>query len=326
MAEETKPKRELVKQLEPGEQITNSRHETFEVVRHYTGRYYLVRFLETGALQYVNAHNRFQALDRSKPFVCGVGYMRRDEPMFMFEGDNNRIYQKWHQMISRCYNHNDKKHKNYEGVTVCEEWHNFFNFYNWLKAQGKSNQPEWCLDKDLFSPPDHKYYSPETCCLIPGAINSSIKWIVENPSEVTKKSLHNSRYLSRLLVTYDENLDDRVKAKLWAVCRANGYDPLTTKCDMRIEEIQKQMDAAEERAAKRISELEAAKDELEKRISDYERRDNSSKSTLELFKLMPVRGFVDHLGKVYRLDSAFDLYNILNKVRQDMQAAQRPPG
>ncbi len=42
------------------------------------------------------------------------------------------IYRRWADMKSRCFNENNKKYKHYggRGITVCESWMEFENFYN----------------------------------------------------------------------------------------------------------------------------------------------------------------------------------------------------
>lgn len=46
---------------------------------------------------------------------------------------NTRLYNIWLKMKSRCYNHNDSKYKYYgaKGITICEDWRDFNNFYSW---------------------------------------------------------------------------------------------------------------------------------------------------------------------------------------------------
>src|SRR3954470_3418474 len=40
------------------------------------------------------------------------------------------LYQRWVQMLKRCYNEQQNSYKNYggRGITVCEHWHSFENF------------------------------------------------------------------------------------------------------------------------------------------------------------------------------------------------------
>lgn len=44
---------------------------------------------------------------------------------------NTRVYKTWESMLARCYNKNNNRYKNYgaKGVTVCERWFKFANFY-----------------------------------------------------------------------------------------------------------------------------------------------------------------------------------------------------
>lgn len=79
-------------------------------------------------------------------------------------------YRKWHSILERtspAYNCSA-----YEHVSVCEEWLTLSNFKRWFD----DNYIEgFAIDKDLFSPPEHKTYSPETCCFLPRIINNAIK-------------------------------------------------------------------------------------------------------------------------------------------------------
>jgi hypothetical protein len=45
---------------------------------------------------------------------------------------NSKLYTKWKEMKGRCLNEKDKGYKNYgrRGITVCNDWLEFENFYN----------------------------------------------------------------------------------------------------------------------------------------------------------------------------------------------------
>lgn len=81
-------------------------------------------------------------------------------------------------MVDRCYNPNSKDYKNYgaRGVTICEEWHNIYNFAVWFE---KNFVQDWEIDKDLmeYKYPDRKEYSPETCLMIPPDLNTALRCI-----------------------------------------------------------------------------------------------------------------------------------------------------
>lgn len=51
---------------------------------------------------------------------------------------NTRLYNVWSDMKKRCYNTKNVDYKNYggRGITVCDEWMDFQNFYDWAIANG----------------------------------------------------------------------------------------------------------------------------------------------------------------------------------------------
>lgn len=76
-------------------------------------------------------------------------------------------------MLKRCYDKNWKqKHPTYKDCTVCDEWHNFQNFAQWYEENYYEIPGEIMqLDKDILIK-GNKVYSPDTCCFVPGDINS----------------------------------------------------------------------------------------------------------------------------------------------------------
>lgn len=70
-----------------------------------------------------------------------------------------RIWQIWECMKQRCYNPSQISYKNYgaKGIRVCEEWHNFENFYNWSLNNGYETN----LTIDRID--NNKDYSPNNC-------------------------------------------------------------------------------------------------------------------------------------------------------------------
>jgi hypothetical protein len=71
-----------------------------------------------------------------------------------------RTYNVWENIIDRTTNPNNKSYKNYggRGITVCEEWRDFRNFYKDIGELGKG------LDIDRID--NDKGYSKENCRLI----------------------------------------------------------------------------------------------------------------------------------------------------------------
>lgn len=54
---------------------------------------------------------------------------------------NTRIYQIWANIKYRCFNSNCSAYKDYggKGITICDEWLDFMNFYNWAINNGYSD-------------------------------------------------------------------------------------------------------------------------------------------------------------------------------------------
>ena len=104
------------------------------------------------------------------PIVYDTGYCGNASP------DQHKYeYHKWQKMISRCYNPKDKKYKNYGavGVYVCERWKCFEYFLeDFSHIEGYEEGVRQSLDKDIKASSEPKYYSLDTCCLVPIGQNS----------------------------------------------------------------------------------------------------------------------------------------------------------
>lgn len=72
---------------------------------------------------------------------------------------NTKLYSIWNEMRCRCNNPNDKNYKRYgaKGISVCEEWNNFRNFYPWAFANGYQEG----LSIDRIDPAGD--YEPSNC-------------------------------------------------------------------------------------------------------------------------------------------------------------------
>lgn len=104
--------------------------------------------------------------------VYGVGYFGNGEYKAWENGKNTRIYNTWYDMLKRCYDKEyHKKQPTYKDCKVCDEWCNFQNFGDWYNENYYEIEGEKMhLDKDILVK-HNKIYSPETCVIVPQAIN-----------------------------------------------------------------------------------------------------------------------------------------------------------
>lgn len=69
------------------------------------------------------------------------------------------IYSVWNAMLRRCTNTKDVNYKHYggRGITVCEEWKEYINFYNWAINNNYSEK----LTLDRIN--NNESYCPNNC-------------------------------------------------------------------------------------------------------------------------------------------------------------------
>lgn len=84
------------------------------------------------------------------------------------DGKIIKSYDCWTDMLNRCYSTRIQiAQPRYVGCSVAEEWLLFSNFKLWFDSRYR---PGYELDKDLLAP-GNRIYSPDTCVLIPTALN-----------------------------------------------------------------------------------------------------------------------------------------------------------
>lgn len=87
------------------------------------------------------------------------------------KGVKTHSYAVWRGMIRRCYKEEmQDKHPTYIGCFVCDEWHDFQVFAEWVDNQ-KYGSCGYQLDKDILVS-GNRVYSPEACCFIPSELNT----------------------------------------------------------------------------------------------------------------------------------------------------------
>lgn len=133
---------------------------------------FTIQFINTQSI-YKNVRlvgNNSTKRDGFEPSLYGVGclgyYNSKNETDV-----NKRLRNTWEQMVSRCYNVNDKSYKHYvnNGVFVCDRWLVLSNFIEdastlpgWIKYKNGDNV---VLDKDYYG--NNNIYNPVTTCFVP---------------------------------------------------------------------------------------------------------------------------------------------------------------
>ncbi len=161
--------------------------------------------------------------------VAGVGYNSEKIPTGYTDANGKwhicRIYSKWFNMIQRCYAVNHVAYKAYGavGVTVCKDWHDFAEYYNWTRAQFKPNPIQSSTgSKSLRNPQadkdgmgDSKTYSPDTCLYISHRLNT----FLVNHSDTEKGLLLGVGYLGK------QNYTNTFQARLVGAYNKAGCYP-----------------------------------------------------------------------------------------------------
>lgn len=133
-----------------------------EVLKYTNCTNVKVRFLDTGYIAIATTSRiRSGAIkDKMRPSVFGVGYVGGDS--FSCTRDP-LIYGAWQGVLQRCYDEKFKsRYPTYKDCTVCDEWHNFQVFAEWMSSQDYIGKQ---IDKDI-KVKGNKHYSPETCTFV----------------------------------------------------------------------------------------------------------------------------------------------------------------
>ena len=153
-----------------GEVGTNNKGYQYIIVKEYTNNTRLIRFLESGYLLFA----KFKELDKGKikdpyqPSVCGVGIigLKIDHPQ------SHYLYDRWRDMLRRCYDKNCKLYDSYggSGVTVCDEWKYFKNYIEDIESLPNADKLKlknecWQIDKDIIKE-NNKIYCKEYCSVV----------------------------------------------------------------------------------------------------------------------------------------------------------------
>lgn len=104
--------------------------------------------------------------------LCGVGRIGSTRSVDA-SGKIKKSFNAWRGMIHRCYYQKAAEYTpTYLNCTVCDEWLYYANFESWWNENYyEIDNQRMCVDKDILVK-GNKVYSPQTCLIVPQAINS----------------------------------------------------------------------------------------------------------------------------------------------------------
>lgn len=143
-----------------------------EVVEYFSSKRVDVKFVDTGFTTSVESGQlrSGRVKDKLKPTIFGVAFLGDNDYPSCPKGVPTQEYRTWFNMLDRCYNpERSDRNKCYENATVCDEWHNYGNFYEWFQEQYFEKGMH--LDKDIKGD-GSLVYSPENCCFVTPAENN----------------------------------------------------------------------------------------------------------------------------------------------------------
>ena len=153
-----------------GALFKSNKYGVVEVVKYENKSRVLVKFLDTGNIDYSDSRQiRSGALkDHSAFDVVGVG---RNDLYRHSTACKGKCYQMWFNMLFRCYNNGGSV--GYEDCWVCTEWLTYSKFREWFLCNSITTEFKiaYQIDKDL-KVYGNKIYSPDTCFLVSPKINT----------------------------------------------------------------------------------------------------------------------------------------------------------
>lgn len=161
-----------------GEERFNNQNCLMKIVKYNDANNIIVEFQDEYVAKVHTSYRHFINGKVKNPFYKSVFNVGIVGEKYQTKINNKHIkeYIAWSGMLERCFDIKYKENRPaYEYVTCCNEWLNFENFYEWLHSQSNFNKwydgKRWALDKDILIR-GNKFYSPESCCLVPINVNS----------------------------------------------------------------------------------------------------------------------------------------------------------
>lgn len=158
--------------MAPGARHMNNQRGELEVIEYQDSRNVRVKFVGSGYETTARADNirKGKVKDKYLPSVCGVGHVGEGDFIVMNGNKLTKEYQTWVSMLKRCYDQKlQARNPTYVGCSVCDEWHNFQAFAEWMATQDHEGKH---LDKDI-KVKGNKVYSPDVCLFVTQAENTT---------------------------------------------------------------------------------------------------------------------------------------------------------
>lgn len=158
-----------------GETSINNKGEKMTIVKYSDANNISVKFDDETIVENVSykSFRLGQIKNPNNPSVYNKGYLGQGKHKARDGNKSSRVYDAWHNMLTRCYNTKYQESKpTYIGCDVSEEFLNFQMF-----AEFYTNET-WCddlcliPDKDILCHETSKIYSKETVLLVDARINS----------------------------------------------------------------------------------------------------------------------------------------------------------
>lgn len=168
---------------------------------------------DCGTVKAISTHN----IKRVHSCGCYKDEVFKRDHVTHGQSDTN-LYHVWASMKGRCKNKNNPAYKNYggRGITVCEEWLDFSNFYEWSMSNGYGDN----LSIDRID--NDGNYEPDNC-----------RWITLQEQQNNKRTNKFIRYKGEVKTPSEWAHLYGVNAKMVCQRVALGWDierALTEPC------------------------------------------------------------------------------------------------
>ncbi|QAX96256.1 hypothetical protein [Vibrio phage vB_VmeM-Yong XC32] len=158
-----------------GDTYASQRTGSFRIEEIVTCKRVRVSFLLTGYVKWTTKHKaeNGQLRDPYFPSVYGRGFLGEGDFTSKTRFRGKHLFNIWRNTFQRCYDEKGPRWLFYKGVEVDKSWWNFQVWAKWFTENQPTGKDVWEVDKDLVGQ-GLRLYSPETCVLLPRAINASL--------------------------------------------------------------------------------------------------------------------------------------------------------